>query len=155
MCEENRRVWLVEKGIKQRVQHVVGLVTITISHSAIVWQGWDWLLVLLDCFPDCLWVLWVHLTQWSIATVRFWQALLNSRFLFFMERTIDLFNHGRFLLEGRSLAAGYCLRYNIHELLVSLFSKTVQCNQSPSWRYQLTDVLCSNQHMNTSRLAGP
>jgi len=45
---------LKQLGIKQRVQHVVGLVTITIIHSAIVRQGWDWLLVLLDNFSECL-----------------------------------------------------------------------------------------------------
>lgn len=92
ITHSNWRVWLRLKqlGIKQRVQHVVGLVTITIIHSAIVRQGWDWLLVLLDNFSECLGVIWVHLTQWSIATLRFSQALLNSWFLFFKEQTIDL-----------------------------------------------------------------
>ena len=71
-------------------------------------------------FPTFLWIPRVKLAKItllgtaSIATVRFraslnlpnfpfFLALTNSRFLFFMERNIDLFNHGRFLLEGRSL----------------------------------------------------
>jgi len=52
---------LPETGIKERVQQV-GLVTITISHSAIVRQGWDWLLAPVhefDTFLECLWVPWV------------------------------------------------------------------------------------------------
>ena len=52
---------MVKASVKEHVQHV-GLVTITISHSAIVQQDWDWLLVLVhefDSFPECLLVPWV------------------------------------------------------------------------------------------------
>jgi len=42
---------LVKARIKERVQHV-GLVTITFSHSAIVRQDLDWLLVLVHEFDS-------------------------------------------------------------------------------------------------------